>query len=201
MPTWVSGFTLVEMIVSLGIFTIALFIATSSFLAVVNADRKARGTRIALDNLNLTLEDMSRKMKTGNSYSCGGNPGVADCTTTPIPSVFALTDQNGLRIIYKRGIGNGAVAGGVGLSGCGAGYSATEGCVLRSEDGGGSFLPATSPEINITSLKFVVRGSALFPDKTQPTVLVGIEGALGNQVSTQVDFKIQTTITQRAYDH
>ena len=40
-----NGFTLVEMIVSIGLFTIALFIASSAFLAVLNADRKSRATQ------------------------------------------------------------------------------------------------------------------------------------------------------------
>jgi len=36
------GFTLIEMTVSLGLFTIIMFIATSAFLSIVNTDRKAR---------------------------------------------------------------------------------------------------------------------------------------------------------------
>lgn len=188
-----QGFTLVEMIVSLGIFTIALFISTSSFLAVVNADRKARATRIASDNLNLTLEDMSRKIKTGTTYNCGGGSvGVSDCSIINSQTqALAVTDQEGNRIVYLYGQG----------ASCGPEYAAAQGCILRSEDGGNTYMPATSPEINITNLMFLVIGSAVWPDKTQPTVVVTIKGSLGSQVSTRVAFNIQTTITQRAYDH
>ena len=195
-----EGFTLIEMLVSLSLFTAAFFIATSAFLSVVNADRKSRGTRIATDNLNLMLEDMSRKIKTGSSYSCGGNPGVADCSTPQ--SVFAFTDQNNVRTIYKRGVGFGAITAGTAASGCGpgAGYKSTQGCVLRS-DGGAAFLPSTSPEIDITNLSFYVSGSAPWPDTKQPVTVVSLDGSLGSQASAQVDFKIQTAITQRSYDH
>jgi len=193
-----SGFTLLEMIVSLAIFSIALFIATSAFLSIVNSDRKSRATRVATDNLNLTLEEMSRKIKTGSSYSCLGAAGVADCYTAQ--SILAFTDQTNVRIIYKRGVGGGAIVGGVSASGCGTSYTATQGCILRS-DGGAAFIQSTSPEIDVTSLRFFVTGSALWPDTTQPSVVVAIDGMLGNQASTKVAFKIQTTITQRAYDH
>jgi len=182
------------MIVSLAIFTIALFIATSAFLSIVNSDRKSRATRVATDNLNLTLEEMSRKIKTGSSYSCLGAPGVADCYTAQ--GVLAFTDQTGVRIIYKRGAGGGSVAAG----GCGAGYAATQGCILRS-DGGAAFVQSTSPEIDVTNLRFFVTGSAIWPDSVQPSVVIAIDGMLGNQAATKVAFKIQTTITQRAYDH
>lgn len=194
---YARGFTLVEMIVALGIFTIALFIATNALLAVVNADRKSRGTRIATDNLNLTLEDISRKIRTGYSYNCGGNPGVADCSTPQ--SVLAFNDQNNIRTIYKRGVGGGAIVGGVGASGCGAPFVAGQGCILRS-DGGAAFVPGTSSEIDITSLNFFVSGSAVWPDTKQPQVIMSMDGSLGTQPLTKISFKIQTSATQRVYD-
>lgn len=200
-----GGFTLLEMIVSLAVFSVALFIATSTFLSVVNSDRKSHSTRIATDNLNLTLEDMSRRIKTGLNYNCSGNAGVADCVPTTNPSsIIAFDDQTGTRIVYKRGVGSGAIVGGTSASGCGtgAGYGVTQGCILRS-DGGAAFLPITSQEIDITALRFFVVGSALYTsgDRNQPTIVVAVDGSLGNQTSTKVSFKMQTTITQRAYDH
>lgn len=194
------GFTLLEMIVALAIFTIALFIATSTFLSVVNADRKSRGIRVATDNLNLALEDISRKIKTGYSYSCDGGATVADCTSGS-HSTLAFTDQAGTRIMYKLGSGPGTIVAGTVASGCGTGYAAGQGCILRSDDGGVSFITATSPEISITLLKFLVGGSAIWPDTQQPSVIVVVSGSLGNQTATQVAFRVQTTITQRAYDH
>lgn len=194
---YTQGFTLVEMIVALGIFTIALFVAMNALLSVVNADRKSRGTRIATDNLNLTLEDISRRIRTGYSYNCGGNLGVADCVTPQ--SILAFTDQSNVRIIYKRGVGGGAIVGGIAASGCGAPYVAGQGCILRS-DGGAAFVPGTSPEIDITSLNFFVSGSAVWPNTKQPEVIISMDGSLGTQPLTKISFKIQTSATQRAYD-
>lgn len=194
-----GGFTLLEMIVALGVFITALVVATSTLLAVVNADRKSRSARVAIDNLNLTLEDMSRKIKTGYTYSCGGGLTVLDCAVAQ--TVFAFTDQTGTRILYKRGIGPNAITTGALASGCGAEYITAQGCILRSNDAGVSFLPITSTEIDVTTLNFFVVGSAPSPDTRQPAVVITLDGSEGAGSAAAVAFKIQTTIIQRAYDY
>lgn len=196
-----GGFTLVEMIVSLGLFTIVLFISTSAFLSVLNADRKSRVTRIATDNLNLALEDMSRKIKTGSAYNCGAG---GDCAAG-VGNTITFLGQNGVSFIYKRGIGPGALVSGIGASGCGSAlYTATQGCLLREDVGLVIPMIATSPEIDITNLSFAVLGSAVFPDRVQPVVVIKIDGALGVNSLNQANksaFSIQTAVTQRAYDY
>lgn len=191
-----KGFTLIEMIVSIGLFTIILFIASSAFLAVLNADRKSRATRIALDNLNLSLEDMSRRIKTGTTYNCGGGAGVMDCSY-PGGTVLAITDQDDQRVTYKRGVGPNAVI----LGGCGnALFSATQGCLVR-EKVPTTPLAVTGKDINIQNLRFVVNGTASYstPDVVQPYVVVLVDGVTTVGKITSA-FKLQTTITQRMYD-
>lgn len=194
-----GGFTLIEMLVSLAVFTIVLFIATSSFLSIVNSDRKSRATRVATDNLNVALEDMSRRIKTGLAYDCGGGGAPLDCSA---PSdAFSFTDQNGKFLMYKWGSGNGAIIVGNAASGCGSGYSGGQGCILISEDGGATFLTSTGSDIDVKNLDFYVSGAAPWPDTKQPGVVIAVDGSLGSQTSTKVAFKIQTSITQRQYDH
>lgn len=203
------GFTLVEMVVSVAIFSIVLFVAMSAFLSIVSGDHKSRAMRIATDNLNLALEDMSRKIKTGGTYSCGGASGANDCPAGTSSNTFAFTNQDGIsRTIYKLGTGPGVIVNGSGASGCGdIVFRATQGCILREDVAGISML-ATSPEIDIKSLKFYVFGSAPYgttgTDKIQPTVVIAIEGSLGADAALfagNAGFKIQTMITQRAYDN
>jgi prepilin-type N-terminal cleavage/methylation domain-containing protein len=179
------GFTLVEMIVSIGLFTIVLFIATNAFLTIVNADRKSRSVRVATDNLNLTLEDMSRRIKTGSMYFCGtASAGVNDCALGG--TTFSFTGQDGLRAIYS--------------------FNTTEHSIHREISGGAS-MRVTSPEITITGLKFIVQGSALGPsaggsDYNQPYVVILVDGKLSAGPSaSNTTFKIQTAVTQRAYDN
>lgn len=186
-----GGFTLVEMIVSIGLFTVVLFIATSAFLTVVNADRKSRATRIATDNLNLALEDMQRKIRTGSSYYCG--PGgessltaIRDCSGYPGDSVISFTEQDGVtRTTYSLGL----------LTSPGTPKS-----VYRYRSAGIP-IPVTAPEISISDLKFFVQGSTP-GDPIQPYVVIVIDGAIINTANPALgaSFKIQTTVTQRNYD-
>lgn len=173
------GFTLIEMTVSLGLFTIIMFIATSAFLSIVNIDRKSRAVRIATDNLNIALEDMSRRIKTGSTYYCGSpdTGGVGDCPAGN--STFFFTGQDGLRV----------------------NYTLTNGAIWRAI-GSNPSVQVTSSEINITGLKFVVSGSAPLSslDQRQPMVVIVIDGSLGTgTVSSAI--KIETLITQRVYDN
>jgi prepilin-type N-terminal cleavage/methylation domain-containing protein len=171
------GFTLVEMTVSLGLFTIIMFIATSAFLSVVDTDRKSRSVRIATDNLNVALEDVSRRIKTGGTYYCGSidTLGVGDCPTGG--NTLFFTGQDALR----------------------ASYTLINGAIWR-RIGANPLVQVTSTEINITGLRFIVSGSAPFPDTAQPMVVVVIDGSIGTGTASTT-LKIQTTITQRAYDN
>ncbi len=183
-PMLVSGFTMVEMIVSIGLFTIVLFIASSAFLTVLNADRKSRATRIATDNLNLSLEDMSRRIKTGTTYNCGVGSVVPDCVSPGRDSI-AFTDQDGTRTTYRL-------------------KTDISGKKFIERLRGISVLRVTAPEIEIINLQFVVGGTAVGPslggnDVEQPYVIILVEGKTNIGTITS-NFKIQTMVTQRAYD-
>lgn len=169
------GFTLLEMIVSLGLFTIVLFAASSAFLSMVNADKKSRATRIALDNLTLTLEDMSRRIKTGLAYDCGAVGGATDCLGGD--SQLNFIDQNGTATTYKITSDNKGI---------------------ERTTGASPALRMTAPEITINNLRFIVNGTTP-GDAVQPYVTIFTKGT--TQVGqTSSEFNIETTVTQRAYD-
>lgn len=171
-----KGFTLVEMIVSIGLFTIVLFISSSAFLAVLNVDRKSRSTRIAMDSLNISLEDMTRRIKTGTTYYCGGtilSTGTTDCSSGG--TSIAFTEQDGVtRTAYRL-----------------------DGTTIKRQVGsGGTELSVVAPEITINRLLFIVGGSAS-TDSLQPYVTILIDGTTTGKISSH--FSMQTTVTGRAY--
>lgn len=170
------GFTLVETIVAMGLFTIVVTIASSALLNMMNADRASRGTRIATDNLNLALEDMVRRIKTGTTYNLSGG-------------TLSFFDQTGKLMTYQRGVGP---------SGCGVGFDATQGCLLRQVVGDFPF-PATSHEIDVETVSFDVGGVAA-GDNTQPYVIVLVGGVINTNHPIKPEFNMQTMITQRQPD-
>lgn len=63
-----KGFTLIEIMVSLAIFTVVAVIAVGALLKVMDANRKSINLKTAINNLNFALESMSREMRVGSDY-------------------------------------------------------------------------------------------------------------------------------------
>lgn len=191
-PSTVGGYTIIELVVAIGLFVIAALVASSAFLGVMTSNRKALAMRTAMDNLNSAIESMSRDMKTGSVYHCGsaGSIGTAlDCPGGD--SYIALEGQNGNpsllgdQIIYRLGP---------------AGSNCLSQQICRSDNGGASFFAVTAPppELHVTGLTFRVFGSSN-ADTKQPRIVIVIIGYAGVGTSKSI-FNIETTVSQRNPD-
>ncbi len=176
-----SGFTLVELIISLGLFTIVVFISTGAMLSLSDTNRKVKTMRIAMDNLNLALESMSREIRMGSVYTC--NPAL------PISPLFS---SGGIGIDCSSGDSSLAF---LSQDGDTMVYSLNSFVVQRSKSGGssGSFSDITAANIIINELLFYVKGAG--SDTDHPRVIISIEGTVSDKTSTI--FRMQTTVTQR----
>ncbi len=183
-----NGFTLVELIVSLGLFTIVVMIATGAMLSLSDTNRKVKTMRIAMDNLNLALESMSREIRMGSVYTCNpnlssppinlslGDAGV-DCTGGDSSLAF-LSKDDSTTWAYRL---NGSV-------------------VQQSKNGGSGFSDITAVNIVIDELRFYVRGAetgtGVGSEINHPYIVISLAGTVSNKSSTS--FRIQTTVTQRS---
>jgi prepilin-type N-terminal cleavage/methylation domain-containing protein len=168
-----SGFTLVELIVSLGLFTVVMMISTGALLSLSDTNEKVQSMRIAFDNLNLALESMSREIRMGTKYHCDVTVGTItsrrDCTSGA--SSMSFFSQNGEQITYQL----------------------TNNVIERKKDTVGPDA-ITAPEITINNLKFYVLDAAT-SNNNQPRVIISVGGTAGTKVTS--DFNIQTTVTNR----
>ena len=64
------AFTLIEMIVSLAVFSIVAVVALGALMKIISANRKAQTLQSAMTNMNFVLESMSREMRVGSRYVC-----------------------------------------------------------------------------------------------------------------------------------
>src|SRR4051812_41074937 len=85
-----SGFTLVELLVSLALFTVIVVAAVGSLYTVNQASIRVNAMRTVLDNLNFATESISRTIRTGQNIVCGGVSNVNGPTHN-----CPLTDPNG----------------------------------------------------------------------------------------------------------
>lgn len=65
-----AGFTLIEIIVSLGIFSIVATVALGALVKIVSANKKAQTIQATVTNLNYALDAISREMRVGKNYYC-----------------------------------------------------------------------------------------------------------------------------------
>lgn len=190
-----KGFTLVEMLVSVAIFSVVMLIALGALLAISEADRRAETQKSVINNLNFSLDSMSRAIRTGTNYSCGpslpvsGTPTPTDCTTPPGGSTFAFRDAQGRTLVYKFETSNGTLCGQVG----------SIGCIVRSVDGGSTFAALTAPEVVISQMSFYTVGAPV-ADATQPKVTMLLSGRVIVTPKVTSDFNLQVSVTQRLYD-
>lgn len=186
-----KGFTLIELIVSVGLFAVIMTISIGTLVGVFNENRKAETLKAAMDNLTLALEGMSRELRFGTTYACGQDPVPAssmtanDCPNSPSYKI-SFVNQNGRTIGY-RFVNN----SGVGIE--------------RWTQDTPIWLPLTAPEVGIQGLqsfKIYVIGTPA-GDGLQPKVIININGIAGrsNKPSLQTTFIVQTEVSQRSIDY
>jgi len=64
-----SAFTLVELLVAMGLFVVLIGIATGGFIRALRTQRLMVALMAANDNVNLALEQMAREIRTGYHFS------------------------------------------------------------------------------------------------------------------------------------
>jgi prepilin-type N-terminal cleavage/methylation domain-containing protein len=182
-----AGFSLVEMLVAVALFTVVMLISTSTLLALVDANRKAQALQSVMNNLNTAIDGMVRSIRMGTSFHCGNAGAYAeprDCTTGDTLFAFEpfggspnLTDDQWL---YW--------------------YDGESKRLYKSVNAGVSRFPLTAPEVRIDEVKFYVVGSAS-GEQVQPKVVITMRGTAGvEKVKTQTTFNIQATAVQRVID-
>lgn len=184
------GYSLVEMIVAIGLFSLVMLVATGAYLSLIDLDRKARATNELVANLSFAVDSMARTLRTGTLYGCGttgGIPGNNGTGGSPCSSAsFSFLDANlGQRVTYKL-LADGTIGRCVGSP-----------CSVDA-----SFIALTDPRITIRTtspvgLTFYVRGIGT-GDGIQPQVTVLIKGTMPSDSKGGVTpFTIQTSATER----
>ena len=180
-----KGFTLIEMVVSIGIFAVAALIGTTALLSLAVSQRKAIAIQSAYDNLRFAVEVIAKDLRTGDIYHCGSSVPVdmpLDCDAVNTSGASTIVFQNALgqSIKYSRNVGL-----------CGG----TTASIVKSVDGGADD-QVTGCDIDVQALTFYVKGSPVENPPFQPVVTIVAKGLAG-QGKWSSQFSLQTTVTQR----
>jgi prepilin-type N-terminal cleavage/methylation domain-containing protein len=174
-----GGFTLVELIVSVALFTIILTAALGGLLMVIDANRQAKSIKLVVNNLNLATEGMSRELRVGSNFcetDNGTNSATSSCNNVSgVNNIYFTTDRGEESSSFR--INNDGVERRIGPG--------------PAND----YLKLTGSDVIIDELDFYIRGVG-FGDNEQPSVLIVLNGHI-NQADERIDFYVQTLVSQR----
>ena len=207
------GFTLVETLVAVGIFTVVMMTAIGS-LVVTNQNHKvARNIKILIDNVNFSMEDMARNIRVGSDILCV--PGYFPYFAGELPEVIS---DSAISEYTPNDCATLGVSGGVIY------FESAEGDpddkndqygyaifyqndpldsrLYKTTDSGATWISMTSPNIRIDFEKsgFLVQGAREGDiDLSQPYITIRIKGdVLYKNESTA--FNVQTGAALRYLD-
>ena len=215
-----NGFSLVEMIVSLALFSIVVTVAVGALLSLIATNRQLQAEQSVMTNLSFALDSMTREIRTGTHYFCDAqtnyNSGSDKIFKDGVNAPPSATDLDTLADRTQDcATGN---TGGLRLQGIafkesgdsitGAAerilyfFDETEGKIYRRV-GSGLAQSIVSSGIFIENAEFFVTGSAPqnggSTDDNQAIVTIYLEAKEVNDPAAK-PYKIQTTITQRTLD-
>lgn len=182
------GFTLIEIMVAVGLFSVVMTISVGSLLSLVEADRKAQALKSVMNNLNFALENISRNVRVGSNYHCSTSATVPPIITNPSDCA-----NGGVLLAFESSTGDPSDATDQVI------YRFTNSSIEKSDDGGANFIAITAPEVTIEELAFYVVGTTR-GDTDQPRVVMTVRGFAGIGDRAQTNFNLQTTISQRVLD-
>jgi len=217
-----KGFSVVEMLVAVALFTAVVLMSIAAMMALVDANYKTRSVRTAMDNLGFIIDDMARDLRVGSRYLCkeGTSPGAmtvgTDATGVDCPYVKNNPDKGGEYLAFRNKDNNVVfyyfddsvpaspiLKKKVTTTLWSAGYADnfTSGTGLSGAD---KYATLSSSDITISRFRFYVYNTipyVLTEQNTavQPYIVISATVTVGpaSRPKSQTTFSIQTTVSQR----
>jgi prepilin-type N-terminal cleavage/methylation domain-containing protein len=195
-----SGFTLIEMVVSLGIFAVVAVVAVGALIRVVGASKRAQTMQTAINNLSYVLDTISREGMVANNLFCYPDPNY-DYLSAPLIGNPCKITTNGLlafksskmdptgscRLIYAYKL------------------DTVNHNLMKStqQNCGDTLLQAkfsSTTERNIVVTDFKVGVGDAVTGFAMPTLFVRLKGVAGTTEKDKTYFDVETAVTQRVHD-
>lgn len=187
-----SGFTLVELLVAIALFSILVSIAAGGFVNALRTERQAAAMMAAQSNVSIALEQMAREIRTGYLFchDLDGNSTCSGCVTLsadPDPSELNSPMVSCPSIEFYN-----ADAQKVD-------YSLTSGGILERSADGGAPQAITGGNVSIRYLTFTLFG-ATEGDHWNPRITVAVGVAPDDATVNWTTASLETTVSARQID-
>lgn len=171
---WGNGFTLLEMVIAVGIFSLIAVAAIGITLAAVRAQQKAANLQIVQDSARFGLELMTKELRTGSAYRLSTFCGSSG------QELSFLTFLDAVRVYYKSGDTLMRLVG-------------TTDCARAT--------PLIGDDVIVDFVRFSIGGENTGASDGQPWVSISLSVRSADQKQSLVSrINIQTTVVQRLRD-
>lgn len=180
-----------EMIIVLGIFSVAVVIVIDIFLSASMMQRKTSFMTASQGDARLVLETIAREFRDGTIDYNYYKEDIANKT-----NILAIRDINNRQIIFQKS-----------SLGCPSGVSQ---CVAMSSDGGATLTSLTSDKVEVLELDFYLSpsqdpfkldlASGQYPVSIQPRLTIDlVVQSKSPKTVEQTKLSLQTTVSSRMY--
>lgn len=206
------GFTLVEILVVLGLFSFIMTLATGSLYATQAVNVKLQESQSMLDNINVSMQNITRDIRYGSNFYCKDIPSGIPATTTLRRSCPYTSGGGNVLVFRPSGYAeNDRVSYYASTTRTG---NVDHYVILKSEYKGGATTTyqMTSNDVKVNSFIFYVDGAYSKSgvgidengkhDITQPIITIIVSGETQplKQIASSTKFYIETSVSPRILD-
>lgn len=160
-----KGFSLIEIIVAVGLFTVVAMLTVGSLFILTSAEKRVASVQANQDNIRFTMELMSREIRTGDGAFYSISPGCR-------PSCFSFELPTGEVVEYTLDSGR----------------------IFRQVNSGSPYA-ITGSEVSIEILSFDLKAADPYGDDIQPHVTIALKGVAQKNTPNATTLNVQTSIT------
>jgi len=172
------GYTLIELMVAVGLFALIMTLASGAYLVMIGINRQTQNITAGINDLSFALETMTRNIRLGYGYTCP--TGTNDCIIDASTDNFSFSNEHDKAVAYS--------------------LDPIAYIIQQSVDGVPSPLTDSSA-VKVTSLTFYVSGTDRPPaDYNQPHVTITVSGTIDTGHEKTENFTIETGATMRGAD-
>jgi len=177
------GYTLIEMMISIGIFLVVITYGTASILNAYAINKKTQGTRSVLDSLSFAMDDMSRNIRVGSNYRCI----ISSSDLSNLGTAQNCSSGSGIAFEYSKGD--------IADNGDQWVYYISNNKLYKSTNGAASSVQMTPDDVSLdgNTSSFSVLGTSV---GQQPFTQIKLIGTITNN-NQVTPFSLQASVSQR----
>ena len=189
-----NAYTLIEVLVAVGLFTIVIAAPTGFFVSALKGQQKALASQEVLDEVSYALEYMSRSLRMAKKE--------LNCASKSDPTTCACLKIGGYGVNYELTHEGKGIKFTNYQNQCQEFFLDINDNRFKEVKDGGEAIPLTSDDLEVVVFKIGPQDSWGQNDNKQPkiTLFLEVKGVESARPELQPKIQIQTTVSQRNLD-